>query len=184
MAAADATALLAQLAVDPTTLETLPEELHPLILQFLDARSLIAAAGVCRAWQRLAETIALQKLHHAWPFEELPPSRLRALCAHDAITQTFGFPEAAETVRAMSEWRLLRIEQVMRMAQGDPARLEVLRAHILEHMTTHAFMIGPMSVSSNGGVGPSIQWMTSTAGRVYRRCPHVLRRIVRSRSGV
>ena len=36
----------------------------------------------------------------------------------------------------MSEWRLLRIEQVMRMAQGDPERLEVLRAHILEHMTS------------------------------------------------
>ena len=82
--AADAgvAALLEQLAVEsPTTIETLPEELHPLILQFLDAPSLVAAAGVCRAWQRHAEAIALQKLHRAWPFEGLPPSRLRALCA-------------------------------------------------------------------------------------------------------
>ena len=159
--AADAAALLEQLAVsDPTTLETLPEELHPLILQFLDARSLVAAAGVCRAWQRLTETIAFQKLHHAWPFEELPPSRLRALCAHDAITQTFGFPEAAETVRAMSEWRLLRIEQVMRMAQGDPARLEVLRAHVLEHMSNYDFMFGRLSAGSERrSMDPQIQWM-------------------------
>ena len=62
--AAGVAAQLEQLAVeDATTLETLPEELHPLILQFLDARSLVAAAGVCRAWQRHAETIVLQKLH-------------------------------------------------------------------------------------------------------------------------
>ena len=90
MADAGVAALLEQLSVDsPTTLETLPEELHPLILQFLDARGLVHAAGVCRAWQRHAERIALQKMkapfkttiYHAWPFEELPPSRLRALSA-------------------------------------------------------------------------------------------------------
>ena len=171
--AADAAALLEQLSVEgPTTLETLPDELHPLILQFLEARGLVHAAGVCRTWQRHAERIALQKMkapfkttrYHAWPFEELPPSRLRALVAHDAVIQTFGFPENAETVlhswssRAVSAWRLLRIEQVMRMAHAD--RQEILRTHILEHMTPDSFVGTRISAGAERRrMDPQVQWM-------------------------
>ena len=171
--AAGAAALLEQLDVaSPTTIETLPDELHPLILQFLESRSMVDAAGVCRSWRRHVERVAEQKLRAVRPLrvlsEATPPSWLRA--NYDLTTVCVKFftldlrhefwlePKKSPLYK---EWRLLRIEQVMRMTHGDPERHEVLRAQILEHMTPDAFISpGRMSmVEEMRRMEPQAFWM-------------------------
>ena len=169
--AADAAALLEQLSVaSPTTIETLPDELHPLILQFLNVSGLVAAAGVCQAWMRHAEVVAKQKLRRAgWSnpsiglYDASPPSWLRACHIAFNVNQKFHSDRRQEFWRetgVAGEWRFLRIEQVMRMAQGDPARLQFLRAQIRRHMTPEVFRTGRMSFDEmRGRLEPQVLWM-------------------------
>ena len=165
--AAGVAALLEQLAVDdPTTIEALPEELLPLILHFHFSKvgDLLAAAGVCRAWRRQAEVVAKEQLGLAgWSPSLRITSWLRAYHVTAIVHYKFRHDRRHEFWRGTgvsSEWRLLRIEQVMRMAQGDPARLEVLRAHIQQHMTSAVFGIGHLSWSEEmRRLEPQLQWM-------------------------
>lgn len=170
--AAGAAALLEQLDVaSPTTIETLPDELHPLILQFLESRSMVDAAGVCRSWRRHVERVAEQKLRALKIFRVLtdatPPSWLRAdydlttVCAKfftlDLRHEFWREPKKSPLYK---EWRLLRIEQVMRMTHSDPERHRELRDQILEHMTPDAFVNGRMSmVEEMRRMEPQAFWM-------------------------
>ena len=89
---ADAAALLEQLSVaGPTTIETLPDELHPLIFIFRRTRG--SRSRSLQGVERHAEVVVTEQLG----LEACPIGcvRVRARRHHP-----FGFPKAAETARA------------------------------------------------------------------------------------